>query len=94
MVSFSSIKLAGLQDGENDSWLELKDNQSDNDVIERRRRVGAVHILQIQDEIDYILSNLEHIVEPHVVSVTLHDILNRLSPAMGNTGRSFRHFCG
>jgi hypothetical protein len=34
--------------------------------------VGAVQILQIQDEIDYIISNLEHMVEPHVVRNIKH----------------------
>ena len=57
-----------MKDGEQDSWLELKDNQSDNEANERerRRRVGALQIMQIQDEIDYIISNLDHIVDPHI----------------------------
>lgn len=56
------MSCAAVRDGTEDSWLELKQSQNED---RPSPGIGAIQMLQIQDEIDYIVGNLENVLEPH-----------------------------
>lgn len=64
--------LLALQDGEKDSWLELKSQQSAHSLLQDERNnhngIGVIQILHIQEELDYVINHLDFILDPEQVS--------------------------
>jgi hypothetical protein len=61
MVNKRLIAVA-LQFGDSDSWLEMKlNNETSNN------RVNRIQILQIEDEVEYIINNIDFMMDPEIV---------------------------
>ncbi|CDW85792.1 UNKNOWN [Stylonychia lemnae] len=50
-----------LKFGDSDSWLEMKMN---NENQNRRAGVNRIQILQIEDEVEYIINNIDFMLDP------------------------------
>ena len=59
----SSLSFLAIKDFENDSWMELKFN-------EENVPIGA-SALNIEDEIEFLVNNIEFILEPETVSLSI-----------------------
>ena len=68
--SIQTQLVLALNFGDNDSWLEMKLG-NDQPGPRRGANINRIQILQIEDEVEYIINSIDFILDPEMVTASL-----------------------